>query len=383
MIAQSTIGKSGAYEGNNLFTIGTNAKINNKVDLNAELSTGDRGDAATLGASYRVSDDFSVYSNYVQSTDTTDNKRSTFTLGQRKSVSNQLKVYTEHQFTHEDKQSGLGHTFGIDYQMNKELTANASVQTARLDKAESGLTDRDAFSVGLNYKLDKTQASTRLEYRRDKGITGVDQEDTEQWVTTNRVNYQLNPSLRLQGKLNYSKTFDKVSNQRDATFTEAGLGFAYRPVNNDRLNMIGRLTYLYDLTPLEQSSESDEKSLIASLETVYQLNQRWEVGGKLAHKAGEIRSDRDTGSWSKNDATLAAARVRYHLTHNWDAMAEYHWMNSDESQDSQHGAMVSVDRHIGKNLKIGIGYNFTDFTDDLSDTDGTAKGWFINLVGKY
>ncbi len=379
VIAQGTLGKSGAYEDNNLFTIGTKAKINSKLDFNAELSTGDRGDAATLGASYRLSDDYSVYSNYVLSTDTTDNKRNTFTIGQRKSVSNQLKVYTEHQFTHEDKQSGLGHTFGIDYQVNKELTANASVQTARLDKAESGLTDRDAFSVGLNYKLDKTEASTRLEYRRDQG----DVEETEQWVTTNRVNYKVSPSLRLQGKINYSKTFDKVSNLRDATFTEAGLGFALRPVNNDRLNVLGRLTYLYDLQPLEQSAEPDEKSLIASLEANYQLNQHWEVGGKLAHKAGEIRSDRDTGTWSKNDATLAAARVRYHLTHNWDAMAEYHWMNSDESQDSQHGAMVSVDRHIGKNMKIGVGYNFTNFNDDLSNTDADAKGWFINLVGKY
>jgi hypothetical protein len=58
-------------------------------------------------------------------------------------------------------------------------------------------------------------------------------------------------------------------------------------------------------------------------------------------------------------------------------------MNSAASQDTQHGAMISVDRHIGKNMKIGIGYNFTDFDDDLSNTDGTAKGWFINLVGKY
>ncbi len=113
------------------------------------------------------------------------------------------------------------------------------------------------------------------------------------------------------------------------------------------------------------------------------MNQRWQVGAKFAHKQGEIRSDRDAGNWEKNDATLAAIRARYHLTHNWDAMAQYHWLNSEESQDTQHGAMVSVDRHIGKNMKIGIGYNFTSFDDDLANTDGNAKGWFINLVGKF
>lgn len=378
-IAQSTIEKEGAYENNDLFTVGIKAAINSKLDLKAELSSGDRGDSATVGLDYRMSDSYSLYTNFTQSADRTDNNKRAFTVGQRKSVSDQLKVYTEHQFTHENTQSGVGHTFGLDYQVSKELVASASVQSARLDKVESGLTDRDAFSVGLSYKEDATDASTRLEFRRDKGSD----EDTQQWVTTNKVNYRLSPSLRLQGKFNYSQTEDQKGSTRDAEFTEAAIGFALRPVNHDRLNILGRLTYLYDLQPLSQSTNVDEKSLIASLETSYQVNQRWEIGGKLAHKLSEIREDRDAGDWSQNDATLAAARVRYHLTNKWDATAQYHWMNSEESGDLQHGALLSIDRHIGKNLKIGIGYNFTDFDDDLSSNSGTAEGLFINLVGKY
>ena len=379
VIAQGTIDKSGAYTDNNLVTLGTKAQITKDLNVNGEITSGDRGDAAKVGLNYKMFKDYSVYTNYILSTDRLDNKRSTFTVGQKKSVSNQLKVYTEHQFTHENKQSGLGHTFGLDYQISKELTANASVQVARLDKKAAGLTDRDAFSVGLNYRKDKTSASTKLEYRKDKS----DAERTEQWVTANRINYRLSPSLRLQGKFNYSETKDKRGNTLDARFTEAGLGFAYRPIDNDRLNLLGRLTYLYDLQPLSQSAKADEKSLIASLEASYQFDQKWELGGKLAYKKGETRTDRNIGSWNKNDTSLAAARVRYHLTHQWDAMAEYHWMNSDASQDTQKGAMVSIDRHIGKNFKVGVGYNFTDFTDDLSNIDGTAKGWFVNLVGKY
>ena len=34
-------------------------------------------------------------------------------------------------------------------------------------------------------------------------------------------------------------------------------------------------------------------------------------------------------------------------------------------------------------MKIGIGYNFSDFDDDLSNTRGSSKGWFINIIGKY
>jgi hypothetical protein len=378
-IAQGTIGKSGSYEDNNLFTVGTKARLTKKLEVNAEVSSGDRGDAATLGAAYNVNDGFKLYSNYTLSNDRIDNKRSTFTVGQRKTVTDKLKVYTEHQFTRDKIATGVGHTLGLDYQVNKELTASASVQTAKLKKASSGLTDRNAFSVGLSYRKGKTDASTRLEYRNDKGVA----ENTEQGVTTNRINHQVNKALRIQAKLNHSVTKDKIGSIRDARFTETSLGFALRPVSNDRLNVLGRLTYLYDLQPLSQSTQPDEKSLIASLEASYQLDQKWEIGGKVAHKKGQVRTNRSTGTWDKNDATLAAARVRYHLTSKWDAMAEYHWMNSEESKDTQHGAMLSVDRHIGKNMKLGLGYNFTNFDDDLSNTNGTAKGWFINLVGKY
>ena len=378
-IAQATLNKKGGYEENNLLTLGASTKLNSKIDLSAELSSGNRGDSALIGLKYAVNDGYDVYTNYTFSTDSTFDKRNIFTVGQRKKISDQLKVYTEHQYTHKDKEAGIGHSFGLEYDFTKELNVNASIQTAQIDKKIGGLIDRDAFSVGLDFKNDATKASSRLEYRKDKSTT----ENTDQWVLVNNINRRLSPSLRLQGKLNYSETTDNKENLLDAKFAEIGVGFAYRPTENDQHNILGRLTYLYDLQPIAQSAKADEKSIIASIENSYQINHRWEIGGKLAHKIGEIRTDRNSGSWVKNDASLASIRARYHLTHNWDALVQYHWMNSDSSKDSQHGAMISVDRHIGKNFKVGIGYNFTNFNDDLSDNDGSAKGWFVNLIGKF
>jgi hypothetical protein len=31
---------------------------------------------------------------------------------------------------------------------------------------------------------------------------------------------------------------------------------------------------------------------------------------------------------------------------------------------------------------VGVGYNFTDFSDDLTNLDYQNSGWFINTVGK-
>mgnify|MGYP001765258679 CR=1 FL=1 len=47
------------------------------------------------------------------------------------------------------------------------------------------------------------------------------------------------------------------------------------------------------------------------------------------------------------------------------------------------GWLVGVDRHLNNNLRLGIGYNFTDFSDDLTQLDFTHEGWFLNFVGTY
>ena len=36
---------------------------------------------------------------------------------------------------------------------------------------------------------------------------------------------------------------------------------------------------------------------------------------------------------------------------------------------------------VGDNLKLGIGYNFTDFSDDLTDLSFDQSGFFLNVTG--
>ena len=38
-------------------------------------------------------------------------------------------------------------------------------------------------------------------------------------------------------------------------------------------------------------------------------------------------------------------------------------------------------KYFGDNLKIGLGYNFTDFSDDLTDLNYDHRGVFLNLTG--
>jgi hypothetical protein len=53
-----------------------------------------------------------------------------------------------------------------------------------------------------------------------------------------------------------------------------------------------------------------------------------------------------------------------------------------EAEDRRAGALVGMYQHIGENLKVGVGYNFTDFSDDLTDLSYNSQGVFFNFVGK-
>jgi hypothetical protein len=34
-------------------------------------------------------------------------------------------------------------------------------------------------------------------------------------------------------------------------------------------------------------------------------------------------------------------------------------------------------------LKIGVGYNFTDYSDNLTDVGYRSRGFFLNTIGKF
>ena len=54
-----------------------------------------------------------------------------------------------------------------------------------------------------------------------------------------------------------------------------------------------------------------------------------------------------------------------------------------DAQDSRSGVLVGLYRQLGSHVKVGVGYNFSDFSDDLTQLDYKYQGLFINFVGKF
>lgn len=58
-------------------------------------------------------------------------------------------------------------------------------------------------------------------------------------------------------------------------------------------------------------------------------------------------------------------------------------MHMPEAKTTDFGALAAVYRHVGENFKVGAGYNFGRFSDDLRDLSLDDRGMFVNFIGKF
>jgi len=82
-------------------------------------------------------------------------------------------------------------------------------------------------------------------------------------------------------------------------------------------------------------------------------------------------------------AQLGVIRADLHLVKKWDAVVEGRILDVEEAEDRRIGVLAALYRHVGDNVKAGVGYNFTDFSDDLTDLSFDNSGVFVNLVSKF
>jgi hypothetical protein len=202
----------------------------------------------------------------------------------------------------------------------------------------------------------------------------------------NSLKYQLSDNWRIIGRFNYAISESSLGDTFDGDYTEAILGYAYRPVHNDRLNALLKYTYFYNLPAADQISGTDtaviQRSHIGSLDVMYDLTPRWTVGGKYAYRHGQVAQDRENPEFFDSRAHLYVLRADWHFIHKWDALIEGRLLDLPEAQDRRAGLVLGLFRHIGNHMKVGVGYNFSDFSDDLTQMDYQHQGLFINIIGK-
>lgn len=320
------------------------------------------------------------------------------TIGSSRSLSDKSRVYSEREFSSFGGYDGYADIMGYDKQINDRWSFDAKYERRHLDDGQTRLLDDQAqnslvrtntynsVSGGVAYRDGrKLKVRTALELRRDQDTPRL-----TQWLTQNNLEYQINQDLSYLGKLNYGKSRFLNPDDTAAAFTELSTGFAYRPVDHDKLNILTRYTLLRNIANDFQFAnafyngvETDQTDHIFAVDIAYDVFKYLSMVDKFAYKTTVLNSTAIEEAALRQ--LLAVHRFNVHVTRKWDAALEYRALwQLDGAKNLKHGALTELDREVYDYVRLGVGYNFTDFDDDLRRANNyKSHGPFVRMTGKF
>jgi len=394
---QDTLSMTGNRRENARFGMGGSYRVSERLHIDAEVSDGDLGTGGRIGSNYIYSDRTSFYLNYALENERTDNGLRSFdrgregnlVAGMKSRLSDATSVFLEERYQHNRTMTGLTHATGVTFTSSDHWSfgINSDIGTL-IDQQTGAETERMAGGVQVGASFGDVQLSSAVEYRNDLSQQpDLAENERTTWLFRNNFKYQISEGNRLLGKLNHSTSESSLGTFFDGGFTETVLGYAYRPVTHDRLNTLVKYTYFYNVPTTDQvtlqniAAEFIQKSHIASVDVTYDLTPRLTVGGKYAYRLGQVSIDRESEAFFDNNAALYVMRADYRLFENWEVMGEARTLSMPDLQERRSGALFTLSRYLGDHLKVGAGYNFTDFSDDLTDLSFDHKGFFVTVTG--
>ena len=390
---QDTVASSGGRDENGRIGAGGTYRPVQRFKLDAEVSDGDLGVGGRFGTSFLYAEGSSLYLNYALENERTDDgrrvRRGNLVSGSKRRLSDSSSVYVEERYQDRGSLKGLTHATGITLVPRERWNFGASGEFGTLrDSLTGAATERKASGVRVGYGAEPVQLSSAVEYRRDD----AQQTDTTEtrrtaWLFRNNVRFNVAPDWRVIGKLHHSVSESSLGEFYDGGYTEAVVGYAYRPVRSARLSGLAKYTYFSNVPTPDQvtvqgtAAEFIQKSHIAAIDLSYDLTTTWSLGGKYAYRLGQVSLDREQRAFFDNAARLAVVRGDWRFLKGWESVVELRALDLPDADQRKAGALAAIYRYVGKNLKVGAGYNFTDFSDDLTDLSYTHRGVFLNLIG--
>ena len=392
VFGQATIARTGGLDRNDRAGVGAEIGFSDNWTFKGEVSGGTAGAGARALINYE-NEGSTAYFGYTldparELNGVTLNGRDNgqFVLGGRRDISESTTIYGENTYDLFGRHRSLTSTYGVDYTANKALTLSGSLELGRVEDPVDDF-DRRALSLGMTYQNEAgLQAKARLELRQDRGTAAGSSRDADTILFGLDAAYTVNPSARWLLSFDAADTKTDGSSVLSGEYAKASIGYALRPVDDDRFNMLVKYTYLYDMYG-QRIDGSDQpgprqQSHVFSLDATYDVSQQWTLGGKLGFRLGTSSPD-SVLPLVQNDAALVVLNARYHLTNQWDVLLEGRALQAPQAGVSEFGALATVYRQVGQNVMVGLGYNFGSFSDDLNDLTQDDQGLFLNLVAKF
>lgn len=395
--AQATVAIKGDRLRNNRVGIGAETRLTERLSVGGEVSYGTTGVGAALTLNYEKDADTSYFVGYKLDPDRDLLEESTtsligsdngvLTAGANVRLNEWTTAFTESNADLFGRSRKLSHIYGLTFTPDEIWSVSLGMAIGTIDDPNSSDFDRKAFTARAGYATDTVKISLNGEVRFEDSEDNS--RDRTTWLIQADGSVKTSDNWRLIGHLDALFSNSDQSDILDGKYIEASLGAAYRPIENDRLNLLFRYTYLYDLPGAQQINADGnilgpaQKSHILSVDASYDINDWLTVGAKYGYRNGYVSATRDPALFTASSAHLGILRADIAIINNWDILVEGRVLYGVEAKQTEFGALAAVYRHFGDNMKVGVGYNFGSFSDDLADLTHDDSGVFLNVIGKF
>ncbi|MFA5833137.1 MAG: hypothetical protein WDA22_06645 [Bacteroidota bacterium] len=284
-----------------------------------------------------------------------------------------------------------------------EVTSNVSYERTRaLDRniVEVQTDDNDAVSVGLEYLPNESyKGSIKGEFAKNsqsirRNLTfGGDIRLANDFTLIDKMSYFEEDRVQPQSS---SNTFagGTLSTGQIGSGINSGLlkkfenivGLAYRPVNIDWFNAIGKFEKKVEFNGLVEPQTSYNVNIL-SMHTFVEPIIGLEIGTKYAMK---YASEQAFGLHVSTMTDFYLLRAEYDLQwNNFDVASEYRILSSrivgqENSTSVKHGYSAEVGNVVFENIRVAVGYNFIGTEDrDLVGQDYQSAGFFLSFRAKF
>ncbi|PZX56107.1 TonB-dependent receptor [Cereibacter changlensis] len=394
VFAQGSLEVAGGLDRSDRLGLGGEAKLGRDWTVSGEVSDGTSGVGARLLLGQERGAGNSVYAGYTLDPDRTlddvtltGRDRGKFVAGGKTRYSDSVTAFAENTYDLFGQRRSLTSGYGVEYSRSDRTVYTAAIESGRVSDEAEGDLRRNAFSFGVRYDdRDRLSARGRLEYRTDRSTQESNARDVDTILLSGLLRYKFSDEARMVGKLDLLTSSGKSDTVAEGDYADVSLGYALRPILDERLNLLAKYQYVYDMYGQEIDGAATrgprQRSHVASIDADYDLSTRWTLGGKVGMRFSETAAV-EAEEFAKNDALLTVVNARYHLVHNWDVLLEGRSLVAEQAGTADLGAVVGAYRQFGEKVMLGGSYNFGRFSDDLTDMVRDDQGAEINLIAKF
>ena len=306
VFGQTTAHLKGDRLRNDRIGVGAEAKLTDKLTLTGSISTGTTGVGGDALVTYESSPENKTYFGYkldpyrdelsTGGQTVTGRDDGVIVAGAYRKLNDWLSAFAESNADFFGRKRTLTHVYGITFKPDEIWSASLGMELGTILDAQNGDFDRKGFSAKAGYMTEGLSASAALEARFEDSTD--DKRDRNTYLMRAQTSWKTNENWRLSAHVDALISRSDQDTILNGDYIEASLGYAYRPVSNDRLNVLLKYAFLYDLPGPQQVNVNDQilgpaqRSHVFSVDASYDINEHLTVGAKYGFRFGDVSTTR-------------------------------------------------------------------------------------------